>query len=119
MLKNLGDFSIKRNLLEVILFYIVYGVAGIFICGVVTSMLVEAKGSSYTLDAKTLAMTIAPIIAGIYTLTIAVGVILAKHLKKDALAILFAVVGTFASSSLGLIFGFIPVAVLSAFSKAR
>ena len=119
MLKKLGDFSVQRNFLDALLFYVVYGMAGIFICGVITSMLVEAKGNSIGMEAKTLAITIAPIIAGIYTLTIALGVIFAKHLKKDALAILCAVVGAFASSSFGMIFGFIPVAVLIAFSKVK
>ena len=117
MLNRLGDFSAKRNLLEALLFYIVYGAAGVFLCGVITSFIIQSGLLNLNEDVKTLAMAIAPIIAGIYTFIIAISVIISKHLNKDALAILCAVVGSFASISLGLVFGFVPIAALSVFSK--
>lgn len=115
MLKKIGDFSYKRNLLGAVAFYLLYGSIGIFLCGVITSMLIDTTISSIE-DAKIFAMRVAPIIGGIYTFLIALSIIILKHLSKDALAILCAIVGAFASASLGLIFGFIPVAVLSTFS---
>lgn len=117
MLNRLGDFSAKRNFWEALLFYFVYGSAGVFLCGVITSMIVQISMKNWTGDVKSLAMFIAPIIAGIYTLIIALSVILCKRLAKDALAILCAVVGAFASTSLGLVFGFVPVAALSTFKE--
>lgn len=117
MFKKLGDFSVKRNFVDAFLFYLVYGAAGVFLCGVITSMIVEVSSLSSVDDVKLLAMRVAPIVAGIYTFIVAFSVILIKHLNKDALAILFAIVGAFASSSLGLVFGFVPVAVLSAFER--
>ena len=116
MLSRLGDFSAKRNFWEALLFYFVYGAAGVFLCGVITSMIVQLGLKNWTGDIKSLSMFIAPIVAGVYTLVIAVGVIISKRLAKDALAILFAVVGAFASTSFGLIFGFVPIAALSAFN---
>ncbi len=119
MLNRLGDFSAKRSLLEALLFYIVYGAAGVFLCGVMTSIIVQSGIIEFSGDIKTFAMVIAPIVAGIYTLIIAIGVIISKQLGKDALAILCAIVGAFASASLGLIFGFMPIAALSAFNPNK
>lgn len=119
MLNRLGDFSAKRGFWDVLLFYVVYGAAGVFLCGVVTSIIVQSGFVGFNGDIKTLAMVVAPIVAGIYTLIIAIGVIFSKHLGKDALAILCAIVGAFASASLGLIFGFVPVAALSAFNPNK
>ena len=116
MLSKLGDFSVKRNFVGALLFYIIYGAVGVFLCGMITSMIVQANSSDSS-NIKTLAMTIAPVIAGVYTLIIAISMILSKHLLKDALAILCAVVGALASTSLGLVFGFIPIAVLSSFNN--
>lgn len=117
MLNKLGDFSSNRNFVEALLFYIVYGAAGVFLCGVITSLIAQANMENTNLDIKTFSMTIAPIIGGIYTLIIAISVIISKHLNKDALAVLFAIVGSLASISLGLVFGFVPVAILSAFKN--
>lgn len=119
MLNRLGDFSANRNFWEALLFYLVYGAAGVFLCGVITSIIVQFGAKTWTGDIKNFAMIIAPIVAGIYTFLIAICVILSKHLIKDALAILCAIVGAFASTSLGLIFGFVPVAALSAFKDLR
>ena len=117
MLSKLGDFSAKRNFWEALLFYIVYGAAGVFLCGVITSMIVQLGVKNWNGDVKSMAMFIAPLVAGIYTFIIAAGVIVSKRLGKDALAILCAVVGAFASTSLGLVFGFVPIAALSAFRE--
>ena len=73
--------------------------------------------NTYAESQKAFALNIAPIIGGIYTLIIGIGVIIAKNLKKDALAILCSIVGTLASISLGMIFGFIPIAFLSVFNQ--
>jgi len=82
MLNRLGDFSAKRGFLDVLLFYIVYGAAGVFLCGVVTSIIVQSGFVEFNGDIKTLAMVVAPIVAGIYTLIIAIGVILGLSLCR-------------------------------------
>lgn len=115
MFRKLGDFSVKRSFWEAVLFYLVYGAAGVFLCGVITSMLVERTVFSNVEEVKLFAMRVAPIVAGVYTFIIALSLIFIKHLNKDALAILFVIVGALASASLGLVFGFVPVAILSAF----
>lgn len=116
MWKKLGDLSAKRNIWEALLFYLIYGSAGVFLCGVITSMITQISGLSSVEDIRFLAMKTAPIVAGIYTLIVAVSLILFKHIAKDALAILCAILGSLASVSLGLIFGFVPIAFLSGFS---
>jgi len=115
MWKKLGDFSAKRGFWEAVLFYLVYGAAGVFLCGVVTSMITESSSLSTVEEIKMLAYRVAPVVAGIYTFVLALFIVFLKQLNKDALAILCTIVGAFASMSLGLIFGFIPVAILSAF----
>lgn len=115
MWRKLGDFSAKRGFWEAVLFYFVYGSAGVFLCGVITSMITDASSLSTVEEIKMLAYRVAPLVAGIYTFAVALFIIGLKHLNKDALAILCAIVGSFASMSLGLIFGFIPIAVLSSF----
>lgn len=119
MWRKLGDFSAKRSFWEALLFYFVYGAAGIFLCGVITSMITEASSLFSLEDIKLLAYRVAPIVAGIYTFIISLFILFLKHLNKDALAILCVIVGSFASMSLGMIFGFIPVAVLSSFRMVK
>lgn len=119
MWKKLGDFSAKRGTWEALLFYFIYGAAGVFLCGVLTSLIIEISALETFEEVKMLAYRVAPIIAGIYTFIISIFIIGAKQLQKDAFAILCAIVGAFASMSLGLIFGFIPVAILSAISPQK
>lgn len=119
MWKKLGDFSAKRGFWEAILFYFVYGTAGVFLCGVITSMITEISSLSTVEEIKLLAYRVAPILAGIYTFVVSLFIICLKQLHKDAFAILCAIVGFFASMSLGLIFGFVPVTILSAISAQK
>ncbi len=119
MFKNLGDLSVKRNFWEAIIFYLVYGSVGIFLCGLITSVLVEFFALPTVEDFRLMAMRIAPVLGGGYTFIIAMLIIFFKQMSKDIIAVLCVIMATFASAALGLVFGFIPVAMLSAFPAVK
>ncbi len=111
---NLSD---KKSTKMALLFYIVCMVAGIMICGIgtiIVSIIIKIFGVS---DIQSLAIKIGPVIAGLYSLCVSLAILSAKNLYKNISAILCVIIAAFASSSLGLLIGFIPVAVLTAFEK--
>ena len=116
MIKKLGDWTAERNFWECLSFYLIYGAAGVFVCGVLTAWSASWINFSSIEQVRIFSLRVAPVLAGIYTLAVAVLIIVRKRIGKDMLAVLCALVGTLASMSLGLILGFIPVAFLSCFS---
>lgn len=119
MIKKLGDWTVERNFWECLFFYLIYGAAGVFMCGVLTAWSASWLNFTSIEQVKVFSLRVAPLLAGIYTLIVAVLIIAYKRIGKDMLAVLCAIVGTLASMSLGLILGFIPVAFLSCFTPKK
>ena len=119
MLKKLGDWSKPRNFWETLIFYLIYCASGIFVCGVLTSLFTNWHNFTSIDEVKHFVNMIAPVFAGGYTFLVSILLIWFKKIGKDMLAILCAIVGGLASMSLGLVLGFIPVAVLSCFSPQK
>ena len=115
MLRKLGDWSQERNFWETLLFYLIYCASGIFVCGVLTSLIINWYSFASIDEVKQFVNRIAPLFAGGYAFFVSLLLIWFKKIGKDMLAVLCAIVGGLASMSLGLIFGFIPVAILSCF----